>query len=365
MTYNNHVKLNELTSQACNVIEDVMDELGIEYHSAGNRLYGPCPIHGGDNPGGFSLYPQGEIVGGYWQCFTRKCEGKWKKTLIGFIHGVLSAQQSRDMSWTEAVDWLCNFLGYDSLDDIDVPDAQELSRRRYSAIHNKIRLLPRQSTSAWTRQDIRAKLQIPSEYYLNRGYSQETLDKYDVGWYNRVQRVVVPVYDDDYRYAVGFTGRSPHNKCPKCSWWHDSLDKCHEVPKWLHSKGFNASKYLYNYWFAKDHIRDSLSVILVEGPGDVWKLAEGGIHNAVAMFGVELTDDQRFVVEQSGAMSAIVLMDNDEAGIEGAMRLREQLGRFLRLYFPTFEGNDVGELNTNAITKDIKPILNKITRVYQ
>ena len=368
--YNNHIRLNELTAQACDVLEDIFDELGLEYRLSSSRIFGPCPIHGGDNQGALCMYPKGEEIGGIWMCHTHHCERTWKKTLIGFIHGVLSTQKATEVQWTDAVDWLCDFLGYTSFNDIVTPDAQELSRRRYSGIHNKIRLLPRQSKSQWTRYDLRQKLIIPSEYYLNRGYSPEILDKYDVGWYSKVRRVVVPIYDDDYRYITGFTGRTTHDQCGKCQQWHSVNDPCsqakyYEHAKWIHSKEFEASQYLYNYWFAREHIQDSLTVILVEGPGDVWKLEEAGIHNAVAMFGVDLTDAQKFILEQSGAMSAIIMLDNDEAGMNGAVALKQQLGRFLRLFFPTFHGSDVGELQTDTVTTDIQPIINNITKAYK
>ena len=41
-------------------------------------------------------------------------------------------------------------------------------------------------------------------------------------------------------------------------------------PKWLHSKGFRKS-ILYGLNIASQYIKESSSVILVEGQGDVWE----------------------------------------------------------------------------------------------
>lgn len=369
--YRDQDRLNELNAKACEVLEDILTALGVEYRKNHKRIYGPCPVHGGDNPLAFNIFPEGESIGGIWVCHTHHCERKWKKTLIGFIHGMLSKSKEENISWTDAVDWLCKFLGYSSLADVVKPNAQELSRRRYSAIHSKMNLVPHQNKTQWNRYSVRQLLEIPSKYYIERGYSAAVLEKYDVGLHKKHNRIVVPIYDDDYRYVIGFTGRSMYPECRVCGLYHiqgtcptNEMDKL-RAAKWKHSEGFDASNHLYNYWFAKDKIRESMTIILTEGPGDCWKLEEAGIHNSVALFGAHMTDAQRFLIEQCGAMSAILMLDNDEAGIKAALDIKEQLGRFLLLYFPTFDTHDVGDLNEDAITKDIKPLIDSAIKCYK
>ena len=183
----------------------------------------------------------------------------------------------------------------------------------------KLSLSPKQKTSGWSKEKLRQTLEIPCEYYINRGYSSDVLDKYDVGLYNKRNRVVVPVYDDSYKYVAGFLGRSVHDQCKKCKKWHDSKHKCpnkvyeiKECEKWLNGS-FESTNYLYNYWFAAEHIRKTGVAILVEGAGDVWRLEENGIHVSLALFGTDLTDSQRILLDRSGALSIIVMLDSDEA----------------------------------------------------
>ena len=52
------------------------------------------------------------------------------------------------------------------------------------------------------------------------------------------------------------------------------------------------------------------------------------------------------------------MTDNDEAGINSAKNIKKKCGRIFRMYFPKIK-TDVGDMNTDDITKDVEPILNK------
>ena len=78
-------------------------------------------------------------------------------------------------------------------------------------ILDPLRTDAKKATPNITREEIREGLQRPAEYYLNRGFAEETLDTFDVGFCNvkgkpMYNRVVAPVYDEDYNY-VGCVGR--------------------------------------------------------------------------------------------------------------------------------------------------------------
>ena len=49
--------------------------------------------------------------------------------------------------------------------------------------------------------------------------------------------------------------------------------------------------------FAKEFIKESGIVILVESPGNVWRLEEAGVHNSVAIFGSSLADRQKMILD--------------------------------------------------------------------
>lgn len=336
-------RINELTDQGVGVADDIFDEFNVDYRKNYKRFYGPCPVHGGDNQSAFNFFPDGYDVRGMWTCHTRHCEHKWKRTFIGLIHGLLSREYNDPISWTLALDWLVKFLGYKQLSNIILPDESILKRRAATSIAEKWSLTTIRPHTGWNRLQVRQHLLLPAQYYLKRGFSENTLDKYDVGTYNIQERVIIPIYDDDYNYAVGFTKRSVYERCQVCGEWHGQ-GQCQPFSKWEHSDNFRASSWLYNYWFAQRYIEQSSIAILVEGPGDVWRLEESGVNNGLGMFGVDLTEDQIGILERSGALSLIIILDNDEAGRHAAIELKKKLGRVFRLYFPTIIEDDVGEM---------------------
>tara|TARA_E500000331_G_scaffold147513_1_gene143626 strand:- start:3542 stop:4684 length:1143 start_codon:yes stop_codon:yes gene_type:complete len=364
--------IEEIKDMACANIEELLSELNVDFRPNGKMLVGPCPVHGGDNLSAWNLYPEGEEVRGYWVCRTHHCEKKkgqnnkllYGSTLIGFVRGVLSNQKGGHVSYKNAVNFLVKFLGYDKIQQIKKPDSETIERRKYISSMRRLSVAPKQQASGWSREKLRNTIEIPSKYYINRGYSKEILDRYDVGLYNKKNRVVVPVYDDKYQYVAGFLGRSIFSQCDKCNKWHNPKSTCpkthyeiKECEKWLNGS-FQSTNYLYNYWFALPHIQKTGVAILVEGAGDVWRLEENEINISLGLFGTELTDPQRVLLDRSGALSIIVMLDSDKAGREGAKKLKEQLGRQYRMYFPKIK-EDAGELNQDEITSDIKPIIEK------
>jgi 5S rRNA maturation endonuclease (ribonuclease M5) len=201
---------------------------------------------------------------------------------------------------------------------------------------------------------LRSKLKIPSQYYINRGYLPEILDKYDVGlcddrskpFYNRV---VIPVYDDDYTCIVGYTARTILDRCNICGYYHLESEKCPQkieqwrYAKWLKNKDFHKSEYLYNYWFAKDEIKKTGKVILLEGPGDVLKLVQAGIPNVVGLFGTALTDQQKFILDCSGATTILIIGDNDLAGEKSADEIVEKCKKLYKVQKFNWQDKDFRE----------------------
>ena len=183
------------------------------------------------------------------------------------------------------------------------------------------------------------------QYYTNRGYLPETLDKFDIGicdnpkkmMYNRI---VVPIYDDDHKHMIGCIARSQSDGAK---------------PKWIHSKGFRKSSCLYNYWHAKKYISELETVVLVEGQGDVWRLDEAGIYNAVGIFGCSLSDEQLIILERSGALNLVLITDNDEAGSDAKDKIKEQCRRLFNIQTPYISKKDVGDMTIEEIELTIKP----------
>ena len=226
--------IEEIKDMACANIEELLSELAVDFRCNGKMLVGSCPVHGGDNLSAWNLYPEGEEVRGYWVCRTHHCEKKkgqnnkllYGSTLVGFVRGVLSNQKGKHVGYKDAVNFLVKFLGYNKIEEISKPDAETIERRKYISSMRRLSVAPKQEESGWSKEKLRSTIEIPSEYYVNRGYSKEILDRYDVGLYNKKNRVVVPVYDDKYQYVAGFLGRSVFTQCKECKKWHSEESPC-------------------------------------------------------------------------------------------------------------------------------------------
>ena len=174
-------------------------------------------------------------------------------------------------------------------------------------------------------------------------------------------RAVVPVYTEDHKYLSGCTGRSIFEKCDTCKTHHEASTSCPETSaswkhsKWKHNFSFKSQEHLYNYWFAKEFILDSKTAIIVESPGNVWRLEESGIHNSVALFGSSLGQRQKMLLDISGAMNIITIMDNDSAGQEAANQINIKCGRTYNIKNITINYNDIAEMTIDQIKNEIIP----------
>lgn len=168
------------------------------------------------------------------------------------------------------------------------------------------------------------------------------LARYDVGESTNPKaqlfnRVVVPIYDQDYKEVVGCTGRAIIENNPE--------------GKWKNTVGTQTSQHLYNYWFSLPEIKKKKTVIIVEGPPDIWRLEEAGIHNAVALFGTNLSDRQRILLEISGAMMVKLALDNDEAGRLATSNIEKMLHYQFNIKKINFIKKDAGETSHDELRK--------------
>lgn len=130
----------------------------------------------------------------------------------------------------------------------------------------------------------------------------------DGGWYDRFRnRLMFPIHDLSGR-VVGFGGRL--------------LVSAEGQPKYLNSPEsplFHKGRLLYGLTSARDAVRKSDDVIVVEGYVDVLALAQAGIGNAVAPLGTALTADQVRLLHRF-TDRIVVLFDGDDAGRSAAAR---------------------------------------------
>jgi len=364
LTSLDQTKISFMSEKIFENIQIFLDMFDIKYKNVQNYISAPCPIHGGDNPTAFCMYLDGNTLKGNWCCYTHHCEEIFRPTPFGFIRGVLSNKYN---NWTgQLKDIKYGFLKtYDfcqsilKIDESNIPELNNIEKRKFC---NDIKIFTKTKKffKGWNLHNVISSMDIPSQYFLNRGYKRETLEHFCVGTSKKNDgifrdRSIVPVIAQDGIHVVGFTGRSNYEKCLKCNQYHEgsceSKNKNYIYSKWVNNKGFAKERYLYNLHNAIEAAKYSKKIILCEGPADVWSLYEKGIENAVAIFGTSLTDSQQIILETCDIHKIILLLDNDEAGIEAREKIKSSLCRFFNIAVPKYEGKDPGSSNSNL--KDI------------
>jgi DNA primase len=98
-------------------------------------------------------------------------------------------------------------------------------------------------------------------------------------------------------------------------------------------------------------------VILVESPGNVWRLEEAGIHNSVAIFGSSLSDRQKMILDTSGAMTIITIMDNDDAGQKASQLISDKCSKTYNIVHAKINYPDVACMTVDQIKTELYPQL--------
>jgi DNA primase len=322
--------------QICNELsenlESLLEKFDIEFKKNGDSYSFSCPVHGGDNHAGCSV-----LTNGVWSCWTHGCHDQYKKTLFGFVRGVLSHRKGKKATMTETINFCLSFLNKSQIEAPAINLDLKFETSIFEAFNKKIERI----STGITRQQVRRAMFVPSVYFQNRnpGFSKEVLDQFDVGDCHNPEkemfnRAVAPVYDENWGY-VGCIGRS--------------LVENPTVQKWKNNKGFSKSLYLYGLNIAKEHIIKKRAAILVEGQGDVWRCHEAGYKNTVGMFGCDLSDEQLILLESSGCCNLVVLTDNDNAGNDACEKIIKKCGRRFNYFRPILPLKDPGECSVQQI----------------
>jgi len=360
-------QINYIQNKCNERIGEILDFLGIDYIENNNYLQMSCPIHMGDNPK--ALY--WAFRTNHWRCMTRHCEqnkitGKSTSSL-GLIRGIMSSRQNKMWSFNDTIEFVIKLLNLNNI-KIDKQTQQDTEINKIiKQFKNKKRTL---NIRYPLLRDITNNLESDTIYYPSRGISKEIIDKYYISYCNTkgkpfYKRAFFPILDETGKYVAGWSARTIYNKCEKCKQYHKKdLYECPNIrknySKWKHSRGLKVEKCLYNYNYAKQHIIANKTAIICEGPGDVWSYEMANIKNSLAILGLNISKDQRKLLQNANALTLIFSLDNDRAGVEAQERIYEQLGCYFKIHFISPEKNkDIGDMSKDEIKEEIIPQLRR------
>lgn len=364
----NNQQLDYLGNVVNDNIESILKEFHILTYKNAQYHSGRCPIHQGKHSN-FAYYhnEQKQYKSGRWRCYSKGCHEHFKGTPLGFVRALLSSEKGwrgfgdRIVPFCNVVDWVVKKFN---------PDMKGVVN---SLPQERVFEIPEASIQL-SRHQIQKFLSKPPKYFLERGFSPNTLRSFDVGTPIRpVQkfyfREFAPIYDIHNQYCIGAVCRSVFEKCSKCFCYHDPKYDCPDEEwrsfycKWKNWE-FNRAFSLYNLWSASSNIQATQNVVLVEGQGNIWKLAEAGITNCVASYGTQMAWGQEELLRRSGAVNLCLLMDSDEAGEIAFRTIGGKLWQDFNIHkiqIPQ-EYKDVGEMSSWLIEECLKPQIEKYNR---
>jgi len=333
-TSTNTLDLNKVKKIIFDDIDKLLDSLGLEYDQVADNIFMRCPIHeGSDNPQGLSISLSRQA----WRCWTRGCHEDSSTDIFGFLAGCLQTD-----SFSEVLKYVCNLydVGGATCNKTIKPkkesDSKEFSNLVSTFRKNKKRKPTLQEVfiGPFPKQTLGN-----SPYFESRGFKRETLKHFgvkDSDSFVMRHRSIIPVSFQGN--TVGFIARSTKE-------WIQ--------PKYLFSEGFKKTNYLYNYDNAIHQAQKVGSMFLVEGQGDVWKLHEAGVYNAVGLFGKDISIRQRSLLLKSGITKLVILTDNDQAGREAKIKIQRDMSRSFKLIFPQMKTKDLGNMFVEKIKDNI------------
>lgn len=309
-TYQHRFKVSAQSAQ------NLLGILGVQTRIQGDRIFGCCPIHHGDNATAFS-YRNSQ-----WVCFTHGCQSEYGNDIVGLIAGI------KRVSKDEAEGWIVEHID-------EVPEGMKTNLPKPEIIYPE-----------WCLERL-----LKTDYYEKKGFSAETCKKFTHGLAqsNKMRgRVVFPIRNEK-GFIVGFSGRWAGKEAIINGKLECLSATGKPVRKWLHTS-FPKGKLLFNYNEAKPF--SDREIIVVESIGNVMRWHDAGFKNVVATLGTHISDFQIQLLTSS-PRSAILAYDGDEAGRTASAKTRKKLEAYINCLeiFPP-DGKDWSDI-TNEQTRFI------------
>lgn len=278
----------------------------------GQRLVGPCPVHGGDNPRAFVV----DCSRNLWHCFTH-CQGG------GDVVELL--RRLEHTSYRQIRTYLMAMAGTHPRQHV-VPDKPENRQQVFRPFRRRLILDAATPFLARKGIDPATALRFEAGAYLGPGFLAAC--------------VGVRLFDT-FGDPLGYAGRRLD---PKAAQQHG---------KWKLPAGLPKHTLLYNYHRAREHLQQSL--VLVECPWGVMRLAQLHIP-AVALLGTHLSPSQQALLPPTTRL--ILLFDGDSAGRRATIRIHKTLQPDMRVFSVSLpDGADPDDLSDDDINALLRPFL--------
>lgn len=149
-----------------------------------------------------------------------------------------------------------------------------------------------------------AQFDFPHPYWGQRGFSQNTVERFQLGYDPVTDCVTIPLRDSHARILGVVRRRLDDSK-----------------PKYMFPRGFKSGKDLFASYLARNHHH---RLALVEGPLDAIACWDARVP-ALALHGARITSDQVTLLKVLGVHTVVCMTDNDYAGREAILSIKSGL----------------------------------------
>ena len=308
--------------QSVDIVDIISKELPLE--NRGKNLFGVCPFHDDHSPS---------------MCVSREKQiyTCWSCGATGNVFKFL--QDYKNISFLEAVKECADTAGI----DIKINNYKEITK------NNELYEMYDLATKLY-QNNINTKEGITAKKYLNdRQISDEIIKTFKIGlalndsklsktlikknykekdllksglvvkrdfnYYDfYYDRIMIPIEDSSGK-VVAFSGRL-YNK-----------EKTKSIGKYINSAEseiFKKSEILFNYKKAQEEARQKNTIIIMEGPMDLFRAYSIGVKNVVVSLGTAFTKEHALLLKKL-AKNVILCFDGDEAGSKATNSCSDQL----------------------------------------
>lgn len=261
-------------------IEAVLHARGLSTHLKKRRdqLFGPCPVHGGDNPHAFVVSLSKNI----WHCFT-KCNGG------GDVVELVRRMDNK--TYHETAQYLASLTH--ALPPTSASRKQAHSKKPFKPFTRRLSL---NTATPWLKQ---------------KGITAKTAAHFEAGLYQGsgfLSNCIGVRLHDLKGSPIGYAGR------------HLVPGQIKNNGKWKLPPRLPKNDILYNFHRVRSNLHKGLFV--VEGPWSVMRLDQLNVP-AVALLGIHLSPKQHQILR---SISKIILMlDGDNPGKKATTSIRKTL----------------------------------------
>ena len=293
-------------------IIDVLHDKGINtpFKKRGDQLFGPCPIHGGDNPNAFVISLSKNI----WRCFT-KCDAGGD--LVEFV------RRLDHKTYGQTAFYLSSLVDRPKISFVSQPS---IINRTFRPFKKRLNLNPF------------------APYLQKKGITPLTANRFEAGLYcgpGFLNGCIGVRLHDLQGRPIGYAGRRLES------------NQVRQYGKWKFPFGLPKNEILYNYHRAAS--KSMKGLVIVEGPWGVMRLEQLNIP-AVALLGLSLSPIQGGILRNIPLL--IVMLDGDCAGGKAAIRIQDSLAPYTRVEIIALPlDHDPDDLNDHQLLATVKPFL--------